>query len=104
MTHDKADNIYPLTINLEGGEVAERMGDGLFLICQRDEGLNAMQDVVLSSQDLKTLGTSQALTIPLEDGNAEYMGDDLWCILQASRTPQSVVLCRSDLGVMLAAA
>lgn len=42
---------------------AQYMGDGIFVVCQRDEGTSEMRDVILSVQ---AIGTSQDRTVPLE--------------------------------------
>lgn len=102
MTINGAGSIPDLTVSLEAG-AANYMGDGLFVVCQRDEDTSEMQDVVLSVQDLKVIGASQDRTVPLEDGVAEHVGDDLWVVYQTDGgLQQSVVITGQDCTALLA--
>ncbi|MDF0489231.1 hypothetical protein PX554_13905 [Sphingomonas sp. H39-1-10] len=70
---------------------AEPMGDGVFVVLQKDEGAVGapMQNVVLSLWDLETLKAHDTSidTIALEDGQAHWMGD-YFLIEQADRSVQ----------------
>lgn len=102
MTINGAGSISDLTVSLEDG-AANYMGDGLFLIAQRDEDTSEMHDVVLSVQDLKVIVALQDRTVPLEDGVAEHIGDDLWVVGQTDGgRQQSVVITGQDCTALLA--
>ncbi|WP_242153284.1 hypothetical protein [Sphingomonas sp. BAUL-RG-20F-R05-02] len=100
-----------LTIELEEG-TAEPLGDGLFVVLQRDETISGkpMQNVVLTLEDLETLRAHEGAVTPvyLEDGRAHWMGDH-FLIEQADRTVeghpvQSVALSANDTEVLRLAA
>lgn len=81
------------------------MGDGMFIVLQRDQGV--MQNVAVSQGDLTGLLDHPDLTAPLEEGTAEYAGSDMWVLYQrddTSGTMQNVAVSRQDLGLMLQAA
>jgi len=73
-----------LSVDLDDGR-AELMGDGMVVVDQLDPTQpkgRQHQRVVLSSEDLGRLEVAGALSVVLEDGRAELMGDGLWVIDQ----------------------
>lgn len=44
-----------LSLSLDGGVIAHRMGDGIIVIDQRDDDTRAMQRVVVDRADLEAL-------------------------------------------------
>jgi len=97
-------------VKLEDGQ-AYRMGEGLFVIDQEDltapEGRARNQRIVVTSRDLEAMQGCNCLTMELEDGTAENMGDGIWIVLQHDETVgavQNVVLNDNDRALLLAVA
>ena len=100
--------IGPAQVKLDDGK-AEYMGDGLFVVLQKDETVKRRkwQSVVVSVSDLQALKALPALTVPIEDGKAEYVGDGYWGLLQMDHVAQrmhNVVLSGQDVETLLQAA
>jgi hypothetical protein len=102
----------PLTLRITEG-AAYLMGDGIVVMRQRDETVKRgkLQEVVATRSDLEALSRAdnRTLTIPMEDGEAHFMGDGLFILRQhddtrKDRPLQNVVVTSQDLEVMLAAA
>lgn len=100
-----------LSVDLEDGR-AELMGDGMVVVDQLDPTQpkgGEHQRVVLSDGDLERLGASRALSVALDDGRAEMLGDGLWVIDQTddeqrgAARHQRVVLSRDDVAKLAAA-
>ncbi len=108
MTKFQAIDTDCLTIALEDGE-AHNMGEGSFVVLQKDETTGRTNNVVLCEQDLEALKAPPAcLTLALCNGVAEYVGEGLWGVYQRDHDmkPQGqlVILSDVDAGAMLAAA
>ena len=100
--------ICPAQVKLEDGK-AEYMGDGLFVVLQKDETVKRRkwQNVVVSISELANLKASTALTETIEDGTADHVGDGMWRLLQMNHEAarmQNVVLTGQDVEALLKAA
>lgn len=108
-------SFYELTgaeLSIDLDEVrGQFMGDGLVALDQLDptqpRGCQH-QRVILSSEDLGRLEVSDALSVALEDGRAELIGDGLWVIDQTDETQrgisrhQRIVFSRNDVAKLRA--
>lgn len=99
-----------LSVDLEDCR-AELMGDGMVVVDQLDATqprARQHQRVVLSIGDLERLEASEALSVTLENGRAEMLGDGLWVIDQTddeqrgAARHQRVVLGQADIAALRA--
>ena len=108
MTYMTKVALRPAQVKLEEGK-AEYMGDGLFIVLQKDETVKRRkwQNVVVSLSELTNLKASTALTETIEDGTADHVGDGMWRLLQMDQEAarmQNVVLTGQDVEALLRAA
>lgn len=108
MTYMTKVALRPAQVKLEDGK-AEYMGDGLFVVLQKDETVKRRkwQSVVVSMSDLQVLKALPALTVAIDGGKAEYVGDGYWGLLQMDHVAQrmhNVVLSGQDVEALLQAA
>ena len=99
-----------LAITLDDGK-AYQMGDGIVIVDQQDPTVHNLhhraQRAVLTQSDLEAMQGSYGPTLHLEDGQAEYVGDGIWIVVQHDETVgrlQNVVLNDNDRAALLIAA